>query len=424
MPENLVSPQLATLKQDIENGKADALTAFWNSILQTGAPLIEPSEDDADKVWVTFLWRAKEETRNVVIIGGLAGWDVSQSQMTRLLNADLWHKSYLARKDLRMTYRLSANDSLINLSEVRDWKQRTATWQPDPLNPRQFVFPKNEEEPDDEETYRSILELPDAPAQLWIKPRPNVPRGNVTVFRLHSAILDNTRRVWVYTPPDYSSVGEPYPMLILLDGWDYVQVIPTPTMLDNLIAEKRIPPLVAILPSSLDQKTRSRELACFPPFVEFLTRELVPWAREHFHVTGDAAKTIVGGSSLGGLTAAFAGLTAPEYFGNLLSQSGSFWWKPDDEMESEWLSRQFALTHKLPLRFYLDAGLLETGNTRRNGPSMLVVNRHMRNVLQAKGYPGYYAEHNGGHDYLCWQGTLAEGLIALLGKEIRQTTQD
>ncbi len=160
-------------------------------------------------------------------------------------------------------------------------------------------------------------------------------------------------------------------------------------------------------------------MACFPPFVEFLTREFVPWAREHFHVTFDAAKTIIGGSSLGGLTAAFAGLTAPEYFGNLLSQSGSFWWKPDDEMESEWLSRQFTLTHKLPLRFYLDAGLLETGNTRRNGPSMLVVNRHMRNVLQAKGYPVHYAEHNGGHDHLCWQGTLAEGLIALLSQEIR-----
>jgi enterochelin esterase-like enzyme len=37
-------------------------------------------------------------------------------------------------------------------------------------------------------------------------------------------------------------------------------------------------------------------------------------------------------------------------------------------------------------------------------------------VPRAKGYPVAYAELSGGHDYLYWQGTLADGLIALVGR--------
>jgi enterochelin esterase-like enzyme len=52
-----------------------------------------------------------------------------------------------------------------------------------------------------------------------------------------------------------------------------------------------------------------------------------------------------------------------------------------------------------------------------DGPSMVVVNRHLRDVLQAKGYVVYYREFNSGHEYLNWRGTPADGLLLLLGKE-------
>jgi enterochelin esterase-like enzyme len=41
----------------------------------------------------------------------------------------------------------------------------------------------------------------------------------------------------------------------------------------------------------------------------------------------------------------------------------------------------------------------------------------MRTVLQAKGYSVHYAEYGGGHDWICWQGTLADGLMTLLGAD-------
>ncbi len=59
------------------------------------------------------------------------------------------------------------------------------------------------------------------------------------------------------------------------------------------------------------------------------------------------------------------------------------------------------------------------------GRSILVTNRHLRDVLLAKGYEVHYQEFAGGHDYLSWRGTLADGLILLIGNDAaRESTSN
>ena len=101
-----------------------------------------------------------------------------------------------------------------------------------------------------------------------------------------------------------------------------------------------------------------------------------------------------------------------------VAQSAAFWWRPQNEDEPEWLARQFVASPRLPLRFYLDVGLLEDWTEGDEGVSQLVSTRHFRNILHAKGYPVRYAEFSGDHEEICWQGTLADGLIALLNEDV------
>jgi enterochelin esterase family protein len=48
-------------------------------------------------------------------------------------------------------------------------------------------------------------------------------------------------------------------------------------------------------------------------------------------------------------------------------------------------------------------------------PNQLIVSRHMRDVLRAKGYLVHYHETDGRHDHPSWRDTLADGIVALAG---------
>jgi enterochelin esterase-like enzyme len=177
-------------------------------------------------------------------------------------------------------------------------------------------------------------------------------------------------------------------------------------VLDNLIADSRIPPVVGVFPDSIRQTDRDRELFVHEPFVDFLADELLPWARERTAFTTDPGRTVVAGSSAGGLTAAFAALRRPDLFGLVLSQSGAFQFCD--------LPARYAAADRLPRRVYLDAGVLETVTYERRA-ALLHANRHLRDVLVARRCDVTFREFPGGHDYLWWRETVADGLIALLG---------
>ena len=63
-------------------------------------------------------------------------------------------------------------------------------------------------------------------------------------------------------------------------------------------------------------------------FQRFVGAELVPWIRERYRIGKNAKLNVVAGSSFGGLAAAYTAFVHPDIFGNVLSQSRSFWWSP------------------------------------------------------------------------------------------------
>lgn len=412
--EDLQSPLLRDLWTRLEAGESTALDDFWRHTREAGTPLVEPSADDKRDVLVTFLWRDTSGTTNVDVIAGVGvgGGFATPYPMRRLGTTDLWYRTDRTRADVRNTYALAPNNPPVAASLAA----MMAHWRADPLNPRTIVYSKQDSAPGEGDGARSLVEGPDAPAQPWIRPQAGVPTGTVHHHRLPSTILENERDIWVYTPPGYTATDACSHVLILFDGWEYLHHVPTPTIVDNLIAAGQLPPLIALFVSNIDGRTRSRELLCRTPFVEFLAQELMPWARREYNLRSDPRQTTVAGSSAGGMTAAFAALRRPDLFGNVLAQSGSFWWKPPQDEEFEWLTRQFVANPPAPVRFYQEVGLLENGPGLPAGsqsPAQIVANRHLRDVLQAKDYAVQYQEYNGGHEWVCWRGSLADGLMAL-----------
>ena len=417
------SQRIRALKASVQRGERESVNSFWEEVKKSGAPLIEPIPGDSENMAVTFLWRGKPDTRNVMVLWTpYAAVVPDEYLMARVGGTDVWYKTIKVDRKMRLAYSLAPNAARLRpFSLGIDPDAITmiaAAARPDPLNSKHW---RDDPHSPDAPEYRgsSIIEMPDAPPQPWIIRGTNVPAGRVEKHQFKSAALNNEREVAIYLPPQYSPRAKPYPLLVLFDEEAYLSLVPTPTILDNLISEARIPPVVALLVGNAPG-ARERELACNPDFTRALVTELLPWAHGLYNFTNDPRKTVVAGSSLGGLAAACAGLLYPDTLGNVLAQSASFRLTPpsvsdtgESSSESNGLAHQFISSPKKPLRFYLDAGSAEF-NATGGGDAILLCTRTLRDVLRAKGYEVYFQEFVGGHDYLSWRGTLADGLIALM----------
>ena len=429
---DIQSPRLLRLTREIASAGNEAVNRFLTEIQKTGTPLVEMIPGDDKHVWVTFIWHSKEPVQNVVVFSGLTNYAYTRAvlpdiQMTKLDSTDIWFKTFKVRKDARFTYQFSINDSLIPEEDETDDSARRAKLRSDPLNAHhtEDAPGKTASGPEAE----SLVELPDAPAQHWIQKLGN-PAGRLKRYDFRSDVLKNERSVTVYAPPGYVASGKSYPLLIVLDGEAYTDAIPTPAILDNLIAGGKIPKVVAVFvdnPRSNQPYQRTLELSCNPSFTRFLTAELLPWVRERYNVTRSSAQTAVGGASRGGLAAACAALEHPEVLGNVFSQSGFFvykdknWFKrvrpevaPDNAAQEEkaWdeygnVITEFVRRPRSAVRFYLEVGVFE--NTYH--PSVLLANRHLRDVLLAKGYRVQYDEFAGHHSAVNFRGSLATALM-------------
>ncbi len=196
-------------------------------------------------------------------------------------------------------------------------------------------------------------------------------------------------------------------MLVVFDGWEYLNEIPLPGILDSLIAARKIPPAVALLIDDSTGGVRLNDLANHEEFVRFVGDELIPWVRQKWNVTHDPHHTVITGSSAGGLAAAFLALRRPDLFGNVLSQSGAFWRGAEGSNSApfEWLTKQYVEKPRSDIRFFLDVGDREKlGALQGTAPSILEANRRLRDVLLGKGYPVTYFEvPNGAHAPEFWR---------------------
>jgi enterochelin esterase family protein len=235
--------------------------------------------------------------------------------------------------------------------------------------------------------------------------------------RVEERTLEN-RRIWVYTPPGYEpKATAPYDLLIVFDGREYLEDVALPRILDALLAEKKAPAFVAVMVENFTGAQRLADLGNREYFAEYLSGDLIAYVRDNWNVTRDPHRTIVAGSSAGGLAAAFVAFRHPELFGNVLSQSGAFWRgrEASNDPPYEWLTAQYAASPRKDIRFLLEVGERESGGALGGAaPSILEANRRLRDALREKGYRVAYAEvPNGTHSVETWTERLPAAIVEL-----------
>lgn len=407
-------PWLAELK-----AAPDSEAAFWRRIAEARTPLIEPDPRDAGYSLVTYVFATPESARHVAVNPGFG--EARDHVMDRIPGTGVCHAAYRCRNDMRATYSFAPDVPLVPYDEanaadiaemMRYWRERPPVCDP---HHREHFLVRASTIPDRD---TSVLSLPDAPDQALVLRREGAPRGRVDRETFKSEILGNERRIWVYTPPGYAGSGEQaYPVLLAFDGGAALTTVPTHVLLDNLTADGRIRPHVAVFVDNATETSRNDDLPCSEPFARFVEEELLPWLRAKYRVSHAAEDHAVTGVSYGGLASMWFGYRLAHVFGTVISQAASLWWGPGwnssapmsaQRYAPEWLIDQYEAAPRKPVRFWMEIGLLE------HPQRMIESNRRMKAVLEAKGYDLTYSEPCGGHDYAVWRGTLGEALAKML----------
>ena len=402
----LKSKVIIELEERIKRYGHRGVEEFIQELEHKGTPIIEELENDDKNNLVTFIYEGDKECKSVLFVPDI-GLDRFKDnyrdfQMERIMETDVWFITYEVRNDLRFIYYFSPNDPLDD-----NWNDRFGSRvKYDRFCKRTLIFDK--ENPEDKGSY---VIMPKAPEHIWSKKMDNIPRGYVKEYKFESENLEDKRRIRVYTPYGYNKEEKPYGFMVLTDGDDYISTLSAIETLNNLIASKKIPPIVATFIDSTEN--RGKELKCNDSFCEVIAKEIIPWARKRYNISNKPEEAIICGLSLGGLTAAYLGLNYSEIFGNVISQSGYFWHNSEGYAPNEdcWMSKKFKEVNRLPLRFYLDMGVLETKY------KIIDPNINLRDTLISKGYKVDLQWFDSGHDYLSWGETLAHGLISLIGIE-------
>jgi enterochelin esterase-like enzyme len=365
-------------------------------------PIVEDIKGDSNNLNVTYLYYGDDNTEKAEVFGGtLSG--VGGTPMRRFMRTPLFFATEIVPKDARYRYgftvtetRFAGPNGTIQISDERDMT--------DGLNPDNFGG-------------LSVLALPAAPPQLYVTASDSAPHGKLTSTSFESVSLNEDRTLTLYLPPGYDATSSAADLLIVFDGATYdggaSSLIPTPTILDNLIAEKKIVPTVAVFVNNMGQ--RNRDLGGYAPFADFLALELIPWVRKNYRIKDGPSHVILAGSSRGGVAASHCAFVHSDVVGNVLSQSGAFFVRNNDPNPKPWpltedagdLVLSFRNSPRLPIKFYMEVGRFD---------SLVGLNREMRDVLLLKGYSVAYREFDSGHDYLWWRGSFVDGLLALIGQ--------
>jgi len=239
----------------------------------------------------------------------------------------------------------------------------------------------------------------------WTLHDPDARTGTLETHEIESAAFGGKRRISVYLPARFRR-NRRYPLLVVHDGADYVQFASLVTVLDNLIHNLEIPPMIVALTQSPD---RLKEYAGDERHAKFICEELLPVMVASYPLIDEPRARGLVGASFGGVAALHTAWRYPDCFGKLLLQSGSFAFSdigrhergpvfdPVVRFMNEFRERPDRPAEKI----YMSCGIYE---------SLIYENRSLVPRLQQQGIEVRFEEARDAHNWENWRDRLQNGL--------------
>ena len=339
-----------------------ARQAVADSFMHAGHPLPFTENDTI----VHFVYNSPAQS--VALAGDATGWNPDK-YFTRVAGCNFRYFSTAYENDARLDYKLVTDST---------------NWILDPANPNTSPggYGPNSE-----------LRMPSYAVPPEISYYSSIPHGTLKDTTFHSAKLGNSRAVRVYLPPGYSSGSQSYPVVLFHDGLDYISLSNATNILDYLIAQHQMAPVIAVFVPPVD---RSAEYAGarIDLFTAFIITELMPVIDKRYRTSKDPAKRAMAGASDGGNISLYIGMKHPEQFGKIAAQSS-------DVITA--ISTTFSTGPKLALDLYIDIGTYDIA-------ILIPMVHNLRDILQARGYAFQYKEWHEGHSWGNWKGHLKHPL--------------
>ena len=229
-----------------------------------------------------------------------------------------------------------------------------------------------------------------------------------------------TRHLAVYVPKQYVP-GTAAPFIVGADGPDRMLF----TALDNLIAEHKVPVMIAISigNGSGDAQGSERGLeydTMSGLYAEWVEKEVLPLVEKNYNVklTKDPDGRATMGGSSGGSCALIMAWYHPELYHRVLTYSGTYvnqqWPYNPETPHGAWEFHEHLIPNSpvKPIRLWMEVGDRDNLITRDNLHDWVLANENMAKVLAAKGYHYQFVfARNAGHtDRTVKQQTLPEAL--------------
>lgn len=255
-----------------------------------------------------------------------------------------------------------------------------------------------------------VLSLPETPQPVLgpdSKVKNGVPKGTMTQheWRDSKVFPGTVRKYAVYQPAQYDP-KKPTPVIVFQDGHNYAKLdgeFRVPVVLDNLIAARDIPPMIAIfinpghvateLPKEpWKSSNRSVEYDTLSDaYARFLIEEILPEVGKTFNLTNDPDQRAICGMSSGGICAWTVAWQRPDAFRKVISQIGSF----TNIRGGDTYPGMIRKTEKKPIRAFFQEGINDLDNPHGSWP---LGNMQMEAALKFAKYDYRYVWGHGGHD--------------------------